>query len=100
MAVTLRHEVGPVYGVKLIDSLPLGGMFQKMPDRQELQQVRKKHERVVAAYEVLLSRRQMYREFLQAAVEEASQCDNDSVKCELALRRLAVTAQELLTKLG
>jgi hypothetical protein len=47
-------EVGPVYEVELIDSLPIGGMLQAMPGRKELERVRQVSERTVAAYEVLL----------------------------------------------
>ena len=50
-------EVGPIYGVPLIESLPLGvygGMSQAMPSRADLSDVRQVNERVVAGYEVLL----------------------------------------------
>lgn len=49
-------KYGPLYGVPLIDSLPLGtgGMRQSMPTREDLEQVREVNERVVAGYEVLL----------------------------------------------
>lgn len=51
---------GPVYGVPLLDTLPLcGGMLQQMPSVAELADVRQTHERVVAAYEVLTN---AYRE--------------------------------------
>lgn len=50
-------EVGPIYNVPLIDSLPIGtGMMkQAMPSRQDLLQVQQLSERTVAGYEVLLS---------------------------------------------
>lgn len=53
--------VGPVYGIELIESLPLGkgSMQQAMPSRSDLEQVRRVNERVVAGYEVLLAH---YRE--------------------------------------
>lgn len=49
-------ETGPIYGVPLIDTLPLGNgsMLQQMPDRFELDVTRKMSERTVAGYEVLL----------------------------------------------
>lgn len=48
-------EYGPAYGVPLIDVLPLNGnMMQKMPSREDLEQVRLVNERVVAGYEILL----------------------------------------------
>ena len=50
-------EKGPVYGVELIDTLPLGqgGMLQAMPSRDDLRQVQRFNERTVAGYEVLLA---------------------------------------------
>lgn len=47
-------SVGPIYGVPLIDSLPLGSgcMRQQMPSRSDLLE---SSERVAAGYEVLLS---------------------------------------------
>jgi hypothetical protein len=51
-------EVGPIYNVPLIETLPLGsngGMLQQMPNRQDLEDVRQMSERVVAGYEVLLN---------------------------------------------
>ncbi len=49
-----EKETGPVFGsVPLPDSLPLNGAFtQACPDRRELVEVRKRFERVAAAYEV------------------------------------------------
>lgn len=51
----LRDQAGPIYGVTLIDSLPIGGMRQAMPSRSDLDQVRQVNERTVAGFEVLLS---------------------------------------------
>lgn len=71
-------EVGPVYGVKLIDALPIadgGGMLQAMPSAQDLKKVMARvGPRTVAGYEVLLSR---YR----AKCEEV-----ERLKAELRLR--------------
>lgn len=52
-----KHETGPIYGVKLIDTLPLGtgGMSQQMPSRNDLEDVRQMSQRTAAGYEVLLS---------------------------------------------
>lgn len=48
-------EIGPVYDVELIDTLPLqGSMLQAMPNRADLIRVRKVNERTAAGYEVLL----------------------------------------------
>lgn len=56
MSVTRREEFGPVYGVRLIDSLPIGSsMQQAMPTRDDLIRANKVAERVVAGYEVLLA---------------------------------------------
>lgn len=59
----IAAESGPVYGVRLIDTLPLGNgpMLQAMPTRQDLIDARSMSERAVAGYEVLLSH---YRELL------------------------------------
>ena len=53
------REVGPIYGVELLVSLPLdGGMTQALPSRKDLDDVRRTkingNDRVVAGYEVLL----------------------------------------------
>lgn len=60
-------EKGPVYGVELIGDLPLGtsSMFQAMPDRSDLEHVRKVNERVAAGYEVLLSHYQRLKKELE-----------------------------------
>lgn len=49
-------ERGPIYGVKLINSLPLGkgGLTQAMPSEADLLAVYKNCERTAAGYEVLL----------------------------------------------
>jgi hypothetical protein len=59
----ITADSGPVYGVRLIDSLPIGTgqMLQAMPKRSDLIQAQKVSERTVAGYEVLLSH---YRELL------------------------------------
>lgn len=55
-----KPEVGPIYGVPLLSSLPLDGstMKQALPSRQDLDDVRRTkingNDRVVAGYEVLL----------------------------------------------
>lgn len=58
------NELGPVYGVPLIDTLPFGsgGMKQQMPSRDDLEFVRKRNARVAAGYEVLLAH---YREAIE-----------------------------------
>jgi hypothetical protein len=50
-------DKGPVYGVQLIDTLPLGqgGMLQQLPCRSDLEKVCKVSYRTAAGYEVLLS---------------------------------------------
>lgn len=53
-------EKGPIYGVPLIETLPLGGMKQAMPNRADLEDVAKRSERTVAGYEVLLDRYRKY----------------------------------------
>ncbi len=55
---------GPIYGVELIDTLPLGkgGMIQQMPSRDDLKRSRTHGDRVAAGYEVLLAH---YRDALK-----------------------------------
>lgn len=63
-------ELGPIYGVELLDSLPLdGGMLQQLPSRDDLESIRdlRNGERIVAGYEVLLEH---YRR-VKAAMDEA-----------------------------
>lgn len=51
-----KQHLGPVYGVELIDTLPLSnGMCQQMPSREDLEQVREFSERTVAGYEVAIA---------------------------------------------
>ena len=62
---------GPIYGVELIDTLPLDpdrpdGMLQAMASFEDLDAVRTRNERVSAAYEVLL----VHYKMLKAAVDE------------------------------
>lgn len=56
--------IGPVYGVPLLESLPLGkcGMEQALPRRDELAQVYKCFPRVACGYEALLAH---YHELVQ-----------------------------------
>jgi len=72
-------EVGPIYNVPLIDSLPLGtGMMQQaMPSRQDLLRVQQLSQRVVAGYEVLLSHYQASQKRF-AALEAKLQSITDS----------------------
>lgn len=69
-------SVGPIYGVKLIDTLPVGGMLQQMPQRGDLEQVAKINQRTAAAYEVLLAhfyRLQQERDNLQSQLESINE---------------------------
>lgn len=62
-------EIGPVWGVKLLDCVPLTGvMMQALPCRQELERVRRTSERTVAAFEVLLAHYKAAKESHAAAV--------------------------------
>lgn len=50
----ISELTGPIYGVRLLESLPLrGGMIQAMPSRDDLVQVKRISERTVAGFEVL-----------------------------------------------
>ena len=76
--------VGPIYGVRLLDSLPLsGGMRQALPGVADLLTAKNRgYTRLVAGYETLLSRHYALRaenRQLQAVVDaltaaELSQC--------------------------
>ena len=66
-------EIGPVYGIELIPSLPLGGgsMRQALPNRRDLIRTREYNDSVAAGVEVLTEhyRRAMAEiERLQAAL--------------------------------
>ncbi len=52
-----ERECGPVYGVPLLSRLPVstGGLFQRLPRRDELEHVRKVSERTAVGYEIVLS---------------------------------------------
>jgi hypothetical protein len=77
-------EKGPIYGVELIDSLPLGTsmMRQAMPSRDDLMAVLEVSQRAVAGYEVLLDHWRAAAvaaaELLEALTElvECSPCQN------------------------
>ena len=67
----ITNETGHVYGVSLIDELPLtGNMRQAMPSRADLEQVNQRNPRVAAGYEVLLASHHKLRAQL-ARVKEA-----------------------------
>lgn len=75
-------ERGPIYGVELIETLPLGGgvMLQQMPTRGDLQWVRTHGDRVAAGYEVLLSHwRQAIKERDEALAELQKTLDAGAV---------------------
>jgi len=70
----MPKEVGPIYGVELLDSLPLdGGMSQALPSRRDLDDVRRTkivgNDRVVAGYEVLLEHYRRMRKESEALWE-------------------------------
>lgn len=67
----LAKVSGPVYGVRLIDDLPIGtgSMRQACPSRADLESVREVNERTAAAYEVLLDHYRRHRERLQSVHE-------------------------------
>ena len=75
------NETGPIYGVELIKSLPLGGgsMKQAMPSRADLEQVRKISERTAAGYEVLLDHYQSILEHCPSVhLRKCHNCGNVS----------------------
>ena len=76
------NERGPIYGVELIESLPLKygeptGLRQAMPSRSDLRSVRDYRARIVGGYEVLLNHwREQAKEIavLQAIVDKPPKC--------------------------
>lgn len=67
-------EKGPIYGVELIESLPLGGaMLQSMPSRADLERVAERSQRTVAGYEVLLANYYSLLEACKKAVRELNE---------------------------
>ena len=86
-------KTGPIYGVELITSLPLGvigGMRQAMPSRADLQAATDRHTRLVAGYEVLLETYQETKAELARLREDNAhwlawheKCDSDPCECLL-----------------
>jgi hypothetical protein len=74
-------KAGPIYGVELIDSLPLdgGSMTQAMPSRRDLDDVLKRSQRTVAGYEVLLEH---YRRAMARLTSIAAYCDSNVDDCD------------------
>lgn len=68
LGIMSTNQIGPIYGVPLIDYLPLeDGMRQAMPSRPDLELVRHCSSRTVAGYEVLLASHQRLLEACKAA---------------------------------
>lgn len=89
-------NVGPIYGVELIDTLPLGkgGMLQAMPNRDDLREIAGHHERVVAGYEVLLAHYVKLREFIRDRVADRSTMLTP--KAGYHARRICLEAESIL----
>jgi hypothetical protein len=66
-------EFGPIYGVELLDVLPIsersGRMFQALPSRADLEKVGHSCTRAAAGYEVLLAHYREEKRKLAAARE-------------------------------
>jgi hypothetical protein len=76
-------EQGPIYGVELIDRLPLdGGMWQALPSRDDLEQTRKRNDRVAAGFEVLT-------EHYRRQQKEIGRLQKDLLEARKAARLLA-----------
>jgi len=95
----VKKEVGPIYGVELLDSLPLdGGMSQALPSRKDLDDVRRTkingNDRVVAGYEVLLEH---YRRLLSEH-EDLLQCAamKDALVERLVWRNIGISGGYVL----
>lgn len=92
-------ETGPIYNVPLIDTLPLGygGMWQQLPSRQDLEDVRTMSQRTVAGYEVLMKHYHEAKAKLDE-LEAIPEPPRSSPELENALRRLkAMTAKDQQT---
>lgn len=82
----MRDNTGPIYGVKLLEALPLGksGMNQAMASREDLKRVKQVSERTAAAYEVLTEHyREVHRENLRFRL-----LIEDVIKGQYSLTRL------------
>ena len=75
---------GPIYGVELIDTLPLGSgqMIQQMPSRADLEQSRTHGDRVAAGYEILLAHYRDAMTLLRQFNPEWCSCGGVSKWCE------------------
>lgn len=100
-----EQETGPVYGVPLIDTLPLGtgAMCQQMPSRADLEQVRKRNERVVAGYEVLLVHFRECQEIARALHAEFRNLEsiegNEPIRCSrMHFGDWAETLEEIMNR--
>lgn len=92
-------ETGPLYGMELIDSLPLGsgGMTQAMPSRSDLEGVMNYRQggRVVAGYEILLDHyKSIFADCPSVHLRKCHDCGN------LAYHADNVTPQVLCKKCG
>lgn len=69
-------EKGPIYGVELLETLPLGpgGFRQQMASLDDLKAIAKKHPRIVAAYEILTASFQGMLAERNEAREAAKEC--------------------------
>lgn len=82
----MTTETGPIYGIPLIDSLPLGndGMLQQMPSRHDLAWCQDVNAyRVAAGYEVLLAHYHRVceeRDRLKSLVIEISEDMGDCIR--------------------
>ena len=79
----MTSEHGPIYGVELLDSLPLdGNMRQALPSRKDLDDVRRckinGNDRVVAGYEVLLEHYTRLRDLLVRLGRANAKCEYPS----------------------
>lgn len=97
--MTVEH--GPIWGVELLDSLPLdGGMRQALPSRKDLDDVRQTNingnDRLVAGYEVLLEH--YYRAVKRAEIAEA-RCEQ-LVKGQESLQQIVLCKAKELTALA
>ena len=92
----MMNTQGPVYGVRLIDTLKLnGGMKQAMPGVDDLQKAMPKHMRLCAGYEVLLSKYHILMHAMKAiaGAEDAEPGKDAEGLCEAMVERARKTIE-------
>lgn len=93
-------SVGPIYGVQLIDVLPLNpdkseGMLQQMPSAEDLKRCRQRGERVCAGYEVLLHHWRARGAEIERLQKRLAKL-NTAIGCDMVARDCEPTLEEAM----